>query len=74
MQDLTRFVYHAVVVCGDKRIAVESPAFSTDERESERAMGILQDILTYTLAGAVLTEDQKPRYTMENGVIERVQR
>jgi hypothetical protein len=71
VQDLTRFVYHAVIACGDKRKAVESPAFSDDERESERAMGILQDLLTYTLADAALTEDQKPRYVRENGVLKR---
>jgi hypothetical protein len=73
VQETSRFIYHASVECEGKQIMIESPTFSPEERESTRAMELLRNHLVYALANAVLTDDQKPRYTYENGVMTRTQ-
>jgi hypothetical protein len=72
VQDLSRLIYYARVGCEGKAMAIESPSFTSEERESEDAMDILYNLLTYALADAVLSAHQKPQYKTENGVISRI--
>jgi hypothetical protein len=67
--DTSRLLYHAHLEAKGKHIAIESPTFTEQEGESQRAFSILSDLLNYTLASSVLGRKQQPQYEFVNGTL-----